>query len=113
LTRWVATPASGDSLRFYLITSSESATAAATDGGITFGDADIADEYPYYVDCKFIGAVFYAGNMQTCSSGTIEIYSRYVAIMGFNGSATKALTNTAGDHIFTFTEAPEDIQAAS
>ena len=39
--------------------------------------------------------------------------SRYVAIVMWNGSAAKALTNTATDHIFTFTECPDEIEAAS
>ena len=115
-TRWVATPSYGDCLRLYLVTSSASATPAVTDGGYTFGDAQLSTENPLLADCTPIGGV--AANsvdQPYCASGIVYIYDRYVAIAAFNAStvSSKALTNTAGDHYLTLTEVPDEIEAAS
>ena len=114
-TRWAATPALGDSLRLYLITSSAAATPGLADGGWTFGDAGVAAELPLLYTAVPIGAVIVgvAADQPWCNSGIITIYDRYVAIVGWNASGTKALTNTVTDHIFTFTPICDDIQAAS
>lgn len=113
-TRWAATAASGDQLRLYLITSNASATAAQTDGGVAFGDAGQATETLLANCCQFLGAVISSAvSQQECASGVVEIYDRYFSVGCFNASATKALTNTAGDHVITFTPEPDDIQAAA
>lgn len=114
-TRWVATVAAGDAFRLYLATSNASATAAATDGGQTFGDAGVSVESRFIDNCQFLGAIVAstAADQNECTSGIVEIYDRYVGIMGWNGSATKALSGTAGDHLITFTPMSDDIQAAA
>ena len=113
-TKWATTPTAGESLRMYLVTSSVEETAALTDGGFTFGDATITSETELYNNCQAIGSVIARAAVGPyCSSGIIYIYERYVAIAGWNGSGSDALTNTVGDHIFTLTPVPDDIQAAS
>jgi hypothetical protein len=114
MTKWAATPTSGDNMRLYLVTSSNSTGADQGDGGVTFGDAAVSNENPYVYDCRFIGCVMtQAASYSVSASGICEIFSRYVAIMGWNSSNAVALSSTADDHIFTFTEIPDDIQAAA
>jgi hypothetical protein len=114
-TRWAATVTAGDMLRLYLVTSNAAATAAATDGGQTFGDAELASESRLADNCVFIGSVVAstAADQNECSSGTVEIYDRYISVAMWNAAAVKALTNTAGDHVFTLTPMSDDIQASA
>jgi hypothetical protein len=98
----------------YLVTSSASADASVTDGNLTFGDATLTSENALLLNCKAIGGVVSeAADHAYCASGIVCITERYVALACWNGSGTKALTNTAGDHVCTFTPIPDDIQAAS
>jgi hypothetical protein len=109
-TRWVATATSGDALRIYLITSD----GANPDGTLSATDTELGIEAPLMGNCQFIGAVVSAGvNQVEASSGVCLIHDRYVQVAVWNGSATKGLTNTETDHIFTLIPIPDDIQAAS
>jgi hypothetical protein len=114
--QWVATPAAGDQFRIYLVTSSASATAALTDGGSTFGDAEVAaaTEVLYQANTKLIGIVTAtAADVIFCASGIIEIGARYVGVCGYNGSATKAMHATDATFHFTLTPLIDDVQAAA
>lgn len=42
-------------------------------------------------------------------SGVVEIYTRYVSVVWWNASG-QTLTNTDGDHTFTLTPVPDEIQ---
>jgi hypothetical protein len=109
-TRWAATAVSGESLRIYLVTSD----GANPDGTLSAADAELTSETPLLNNCQFIGAVVSAGVSQVeVSSGVCLIHDRYVQVAVWNGSTTKALTNTETDHVFTLTPIPDDIQAAS
>jgi hypothetical protein len=113
-TRWAATPTLGDTLRLYLVTSGDGATAAQTDGGLTPSGGELTSENQLMYDCMLVGAVVSDGvDAIRVASGVVNIYSRYVLIAMWNAAGSKALTNTEGDHIFTLTEMPDDIQAAS
>jgi hypothetical protein len=113
-TKWATTPAAGDMLRLYLVTSSASATASLTDGGLTFGDAQLSDEDPLIMNCIPLGGIVAAAIDQAfCSSGLVTIYERYVALACFNGQSSETLTNTETDHICTFTPVPDDVQEAA
>ena len=107
-TRWAATAANGESLRLYLVTSD----GTNPDGTLPAADAELTSETPLLNNCPFIGAVVSAGvNQVEVASGICLIHDRYVQLAVWNGSATKALTNTETDHIFTLTPIPDDIQA--
>lgn len=113
-TKWAATATAGDQARFYIVRASASATAANTDGGQTFGDATITSETVNANNSLYLGAVISNGVSQAESShGVVEIVERYLAVFEFNAAASKALTNTAGDHVFTLTPIPDQIQAAA
>jgi hypothetical protein len=113
-TKWSVTPALGDMLRLYLVTSSASATASLTDGGLTFGDAALSDEDPLMMNCVPMGGVVAdAVDQAHCASGIVLIYERYAALAGWNSTGSETLTNVVTDHICTFTPIPDDIQAAS
>lgn len=114
-TRWAATVAAGDALRLYFATAFASATAALTDGDFTYGDAEITSESNASANCDPIGQVTAATatDQLWCSSGLVEIYSRYVALVGWNSSSTKALTNTDSDHWFLLYPIPPVIEAAA
>ena len=108
-TRWAATPASGDTLRIYLVTSD----GTNPDGTISSSDAELTSETPLANNCQFIGAVVSAGVDQVeVSSGVCLIHDRYVQVAVWNGASAKALSNTEADHVFTLTPIPDDIQAA-
>jgi len=112
--KWVATPAAGDEWRLYLVRSSASATAANTDGGLTFGDADLTSETELSTHCKYVGRVVAAAaDAAKCTHGGVEIADRYVAVAGWNASATKAIGTTDADMEFTLTPLIDEIQAAS
>lgn len=112
--QWVDTAAAGDQLRLYLITSASSNSALSTDGSITFGDADVASETVYQTNCRLLGIITSSGAIQSeAGSGVIEIPARYIGIMGWNGSATKALHTTDATFAFTLVPLIDDIQAAS
>jgi hypothetical protein len=107
-TRWAATPTSGDTLRIYLVTSD----GASPDGTLAASDAELSSETPLLNNCQFIGAVVSAGVSQVeVSSGVCMIHDRYVQVAVWNGAATKALTNTESDHVFTLIPIPDDVQA--
>ena len=109
-TRWAATPAAGDTLRIYLVTSD----GTNPDGTVSATDAELASETSLLNNCQFIGSVVSAGVDQVeVGSGVCMIHDRYVQVAVWNGSAAKALTNTEADHILTLTPIPDDIQAAS
>lgn len=112
--KWVATPADADEFRLYLVRSSVAATAAQTDGGLTFGDADLASETELDRHCKYIDTILAsAADVAQCTHGLIEIAERYVAIAGWNASATKAMGTTDADFEFIFTPLIDEIQAAT
>lgn len=95
--RWVATPAAGDALRLYFIRSLALATAALTDGPLTYGDAGIAAEAAMSNNCDPIGPinVHTAADQQFAASGEVRIVSRYVGLGAWNSSATKAIITDA------------------
>jgi hypothetical protein len=109
-TRWAATPASGDTLRIYLVSSD----GTNPDGTLAAADVELTSETPLLNNCQFLGAVVSAGVDQVeVSSGVCLIHDRYVQVAVWNGSATKALTNTESDHVLTLTPIPDDIQAVA
>lgn len=114
-TRWAATPAAGDALRLYLPASMAAATAALTDGGLTFGDAELTSEAALSSDCQPLWPypIAAAVDQLWIVSGEARITARYVALAGWNSSATKALTNTASDHWCLFYSIPPSIEAAA
>jgi len=112
--RWVATPAANDRFSLYLITARAAADAAQTDGALTLGDAELTTEAELLANCFCFGNVIAtAVDKLFVASGLVLLYDRYIGIAGWNGSATKALTNTATDFICTFTPMPDDIEAAA
>jgi len=112
--KWVATPADGDEWRLYLARSSAAATAAKTDGGLTFGDADLASETELARHCHYMGRVAAAAADEAkCEHGVIEIFERYLAVAGWNASATKAIGTTDADMELILTPVIDEIQAAS
>ena len=112
--KWAATPAAKDPFRLYIVRSSASATAANTDGNLTFGDADLAAETELANNCLYIGQVLAAAADESrCSHGVIELFDRYIAIAGWNGSATKAMGTTDADLEFILTPMIPDVQASA
>lgn len=112
--KWVATPADGDEWRLYLVRSTAAATAANTDGGLTFGDANLASETELARHCHYMGRVAAAAaDAAKCTHGVIEIVDRYVAVAGFNASATKAIGTTDADMELILTPVIDDIQASA
>jgi hypothetical protein len=108
LTRWAATATGGDTLRVYLVSSD----GTNADGTMGATDVELSAETQLANNCQFLGTVVSGGADQLeCSSGVCWIHDRYVQVAVWNGAATKALTNTAGDHIFTLIPIPDDIQA--
>jgi hypothetical protein len=97
----------------YVVTSNAIATAALTDGGLTFGDATLTSEAALQYNCTFLGpvAAATATDQAWCSSGLVYLWSRYIAIAGWNAAGAKALSATNGDHVFTFTPVSDDIQS--
>jgi hypothetical protein len=113
-TKWAATPTLLDYVFVYLITSSQAATPAMTDGGFTFGDAALATNLGLIYNCQQIGGVYAEAADQAFSSGGIcYIYDRYCAVACWMVSATKALTNTDADHQFSLIPIPDEVQAAA
>lgn len=114
-TRWAATPAAGDQLRLYLLSSLASATAALTDGAFAPGDAEITTEVALANNCRYQlrGPVASAVDQLYLRSGTQTILPRYLVLGAWNGSATKALTNTASDHWVMFRPTADAIQPPS
>jgi len=110
--RWVATPAANDRFSLWLITADALATPALTDAALTFGDAELTTESELIANCQEFGTVLAtAVDKLFLTSGIIDLYSRYVAIAAWNGSATKALTNTAGDFFCRMEPMPPALQA--
>jgi hypothetical protein len=112
--KWVNAPAAGDEFRLYLVRSTASATAAKTDGGLTFGDADLTSETELATHCKYVGRVVAAAaDAARCTHGVLEIADRYVALAGWNASLTKAMGATDADLEFILTPLVDEIQAAA
>ena len=112
-SRWIATATAADPMRLYLVTSNAAATPAATDGNLTFGDAELTSETPLAYSAMHFGTLVSGGVSQPeCTSGILYIFERYVAVAMWN-AGTKALTNTLADHLLTLTEDPDDVQAAA
>ena len=110
--RWVATPAANDRWSLWLVQADAAADPSKTDGGLTLGDAELTAETELLANCQLFGTVLAtAVDKQFAASGVVDLYSRFVAIAGWNGSATKALTNTAADHAVVFTPEPFALQA--
>lgn len=110
--RWVATPAANDRFSLWLITADAIATPSLTDGNLTFGDAELTTETELIANCLPFGCVLAtATDRLFVSSGVLSLESRYIGIAGWNGSATKALTNTATDFLFSLTPVPDSLQA--
>lgn len=106
-TRWAATAAAGDQLRIYLVTSD----GTYVDGGVATTDQDLSSETALSANCQQVGAIRSTGASQVeISSGVCYIDDRYVNLVFWNGSATKALTATASDHFFSLTPIPDAIQ---
>jgi len=112
-TRWAATATAGDVIRVYLIFSDSATDETQTDCGYAFVDQTYTNETGIVFSTLLIGTLTSSGlNQAESSSGLCDLYARYVALTIWNGAASKALTNTAGDHIFTLTELPDEIEAA-
>ena len=60
-TRWVATAAQQDPMRLYLIQADAAADPTQTDGGLTFGDAELSSEWPVFQGGFYLGAVLSSG----------------------------------------------------
>lgn len=115
-TRWAATVAAGDQLRLYLLSSLASATAALADGAVSFGDAEITSEANATTNARYYlrgPCAATATDQLWLASSEVEIYPRYLSLVGWNSSATKAFTNTASDHWVMFRPVPPAIQAAT
>lgn len=106
--RWAATPAAGDALRLYLVKSLALAEASLTVGNFTLGDAGVAAEGALSANAVGIAGpvVGTATDTLKIREGVCQILSRYLALAGWNSSATKALTATASDHWVMFTPMP-------
>jgi len=112
--KWVATPAAADPFRLYIVRSSAAATPANTDGFFTFGDAGVAAETELANNCLYIGQVLAgAADVARCSHGTVMLYDRYIAVAGWNASATKAMGTTDADLEFILTPMIPDVQASA
>ena len=81
--------------------------ATQTDCGYAFVDQTYTSLTGIVYSTLGIGFLMSSGlNQPESASGFCDIYARYVAVSAWNGAGSKALTNTAGDHIFTLTEMP-------
>jgi hypothetical protein len=117
-TKWASAPTSGDSARIYLIHADAIGDATQCDGGWASGlgsDSATATEVPLLYQATYLGSVVSGGALQAEStSGICGIHSRYVSVAIWNASvAGVSLSNVANDHIFTLTELPDEIEAAS
>lgn len=111
-TRWVATPAANDRWTIWLITADAAADPAQTDAGLTLGDAELTTESELLANCQSLGSILAtAVDKLFVASGLIDLYARYIAIAGWNGSTAKALTNTAGDFRCRFLPIVDALQA--
>jgi len=109
--RWVATPAANDRWSLWLVTADASADSTKTDGVFTLGDAELTSESELLANCSMFGTILAtASDKLFVGSGVVDLFSRYLAIAGWNGSATKALTNTATDFRVTFTPVVSSLQ---
>jgi len=112
--KWVATPAAKDPFRLYIVRSSAAATPANTDGNFTFGDAGVAAETELEGNCLYVGQVLAgAADESRCKHGMIMLYDRYIALAGWNGSATKAMGTTDADLEFILIPMIPDVQASA
>jgi hypothetical protein len=116
-TKWVDTVTAGNAWRLYLASSRASGTADLADGLLTFGDAGLAStiEPNLRVNGRLLGYVVgaIAANQRWVKSGYVSLFERYIAAVGFNGSATKALSYVAADHWLMFQPVPTAIQASA
>jgi hypothetical protein len=90
---------------------------ATSDGTIVDGDFGTTDagmsDIDYKRNCQWVGNVA-ADDSQGAGtnyngSGVVEILDRYVSVVWWNDLGV-SLTNTAGDHEFTLTPVPMEIQ---
>lgn len=110
--RWVATPSIYDSWRLWLVTADAAADASLTDGGLTLGDAELTTESELLASCRALGAVVaIASDKLFVASNVVQLSSRYIAVAGWNSSASKALSATASDFNISFTPIPPSIEA--
>lgn len=113
-TRWVATPAANDRWSLWLVTADATADPANTDCGLTLGDADLSSEADLLANSVEFGTILAtAADKIFVSSGVVELFSRYVAVAGWNGSATKSLTNTASDFYLRLEALPPALQPSA
>jgi hypothetical protein len=108
-TKWLASPAVGDQLRLYLVTSD----GTNQDGnGLGTADAAVASEAELSANCQQFGSVIAgaAASQTEAQSGFVEIRERYISVAIWDGSATKALTATATDTAISLTPWPDQIQ---
>jgi hypothetical protein len=110
--RWVATPAANDRWSLWFVTADAAADPAQTDGALTLGDADLSTENELLANASPFGTILATANDKLfLSSGVIDLFSRYLAIAGWNGSSTKALTATPGDFFLRLEPIPPVIEA--
>jgi hypothetical protein len=113
-TQWNATAGNGDELRLYIVQADAAADPTQTDGGITFGDADTTNENPLLYNALYLGCIMSNGaSHPESTSGLVYLSGRYVGVAAWNGAGSQALVNTANDHMFTLTELPDEVEAAS
>ena len=109
--RWAATPAANDRWSLYLVTGNSPDSVGMIDAAFSPGDADLSSENELTANALGIGTVLAtAVDKLFVASGLVELYSRFVTIAGWNGSATKALTNTAADFYLRLDPLPPALQ---
>jgi hypothetical protein len=111
-TRWAATPAANDRWSLWLVSADAAADPTLTDASLTFGDADLSSENELLANATPFGTVLAtAVDKLFIASGIVELWSRFYAIAGWNGSATKALTNTASNFFVRMEPVTPSLQA--
>jgi hypothetical protein len=110
--RWIATPAANDRWSLWLVQADALATPSRTDAGLTLGDAALTTESELIANCGPLGTVLATAiDRLFVSSGVVDLWSRFVAIAGWNGSTTKALVATAADIVCSFQPIPFALEA--
>lgn len=107
VTKAAAALAVGKTLQIYLATSN----GTNVDGNQGTSDAAFSS-IDKLRNLQYVGSVFAdstsSGEVQV-ASGLVEIRERYISVVWWN-DFDQALTNTAGDHIFSLTPVPDEIQ---
>lgn len=107
VTKAAAALAVGVALEIYFATSD----GTSVDGNQGTADAAFTSSDKRR-NVKYVGAVISDstsnGEVQV-ASGLVEIRSRYVSVVWWNALG-QALTNTAGDHTFSLTPVPDEVQ---